>query len=339
MIVPRLRVPTQPQKPTFWMPLYIGDYLAATSHLSTEESGAYLHLLMHEWRNGPLPADDDDMLRRITRMDTVPWSRSRARLTKFFVHNGNNELIQPQLETERAASTERRRAYQERAKKGGAATAAKRTTTASSSASSSASSGLQAVLKPTLGERTSSSSSSSSSTAKTKAPDGVSKNETPSSSNCGTQSDGSDGCLNPEKTVENTAKKDSPPSGELFEPAVSFRHGKKAAVREVFDYYCQPGQTNRNPKIYTLTPLRLRKGLARLQDALRIAHGDLAGAVELMKAVVDEVALSDWHMGRNPRTEGKSYCEWEDHLFRSTEQFEKWVQRCQEAARKEAGHG
>ena len=48
-------------------------------------------------------------------------------------------------------------------------------------------------------------------------------------------------------------------------------------------------------------------------------------------AAVDEIALSDFHMGRNPKTEGKSYCEWEEHLFRSTEQFERWLQKAQEA--------
>jgi hypothetical protein len=29
-------------------------------------------------------------------------------------------------------------------------------------------------------------------------------------------------------------------------------------------------------------------------------------------------------MGRDPKTAGKKYCEWEDHLFKSYEQMEKW---------------
>jgi hypothetical protein len=109
------------------------------------------------------------------------------------------------------------------------------------------------------------------------------------------------------------------------------------ALEEVFAYYLTVMRRNR--ATYTFSALRRKKGLARLEEAVRMAHGSLVGAVELMKAVVDEVAQSEFHMGRDPKTGGKSYCEWEDHLFRSTEQFEKWVQRYQEAVAREAAHG
>ena len=118
-------------------------------------------------------------------------------------------------------------------------------------------------------------------------------------------------------------------NGKPSDPAVQIPDdGSPTAIKEIFVYYLE--RVGRNPAVYTLSPLRMKKGLARLKEALRMAHGNLDGAIELMKAAVDEIALSDFHMGRNPKTEGKSYCEWEEHLFRSTEQFERWLQKAQE---------
>lgn len=46
-----------------YMPLWVGDYLADTQHLSTAEHGAYLLLIMHYWRNGPLPTEKRKLMR------------------------------------------------------------------------------------------------------------------------------------------------------------------------------------------------------------------------------------------------------------------------------------
>ena len=41
-----------------WMPLFWGDFLANTMHLSAQEAGAYLFLIAHAWENeGKIPAD------------------------------------------------------------------------------------------------------------------------------------------------------------------------------------------------------------------------------------------------------------------------------------------
>ena len=70
-------------KPDVFMPLYIGDYLAGTSRLTTELHGAYLLLIMDYWMNGPLP-DDDALLASIAKMTPDAWSIARATLEKYF---------------------------------------------------------------------------------------------------------------------------------------------------------------------------------------------------------------------------------------------------------------
>jgi uncharacterized protein YdaU (DUF1376 family) len=70
-------------KTDIWMPVYIGDYLADTMHLSTEQHGAYLLLLFHLWRRGILQ-DDDAVLAQITGLPISAWTISRAVLAEFF---------------------------------------------------------------------------------------------------------------------------------------------------------------------------------------------------------------------------------------------------------------
>jgi uncharacterized protein YdaU (DUF1376 family) len=70
------------------MPVFIGDYLADTMHLSTEQHGAYLLLLFHLWRRGSLH-DDDGALAQITGLTSTAWSQARPVLAEFFqIHDG-----------------------------------------------------------------------------------------------------------------------------------------------------------------------------------------------------------------------------------------------------------
>ena len=87
-------------KSNHWMPLYVGDYLADTMHLGAREHGAYLLLLMHEWKTGPLP-DDDRQLSFIARCDLVDWSLVGPLVRPFFTAE-NGRLYQKRLEEERA---------------------------------------------------------------------------------------------------------------------------------------------------------------------------------------------------------------------------------------------
>lgn len=69
-----------------WMPVYIGDYIGDTRHLSTVQHGAYLLLLFAYWSRGNLP-DDDRQLANITRLSLKEFRRHRAVLQAFF-HDG-----------------------------------------------------------------------------------------------------------------------------------------------------------------------------------------------------------------------------------------------------------
>lgn len=71
------------KKVDLWMPIYIGDYLSATTRLSTEQHGAYLLLIMDYWKHGSLP-NDDRVLAQITRMTLDAWSNARSILEGFF---------------------------------------------------------------------------------------------------------------------------------------------------------------------------------------------------------------------------------------------------------------
>lgn len=69
--------------PRYFLNLNIGDFQRDTQHLNTQDTGAYLLLLMHYVARGKLPTDDEE-LRNITRLKPLQWKRSKPRLQKFF---------------------------------------------------------------------------------------------------------------------------------------------------------------------------------------------------------------------------------------------------------------
>lgn len=66
-----------------WMPVYLGDYLAETQRLSTEQHGAYFLMLIDYWRNGPLP-DKDSVLQTVTRLERKSWNEHKEVLRGLF---------------------------------------------------------------------------------------------------------------------------------------------------------------------------------------------------------------------------------------------------------------
>lgn len=94
-----------------WMPLYVGDYLRDTGHLTTIEHGAYLLLLMQAWtRDGALPADDN-RLRTLARMSPAEWKASRDTILEFFERDGDcyrQQRLTEELENAKAMTEQRR---------------------------------------------------------------------------------------------------------------------------------------------------------------------------------------------------------------------------------------
>ena len=92
-----------------WMPLYVGDYLRDTMHLSTVEHGAYCLLLFYYWSKGGLP-DDDRQLANIAHLTADEWAEHRATLQSFFYDGWKHRRVEhemrrtDELRTKRAAA-------------------------------------------------------------------------------------------------------------------------------------------------------------------------------------------------------------------------------------------
>lgn len=94
-------------KADIWMPLYIGDYLADTMHLTTEQHGAYLLLIMAYWKNGGPLTGNDSALASICRLSGDAWSNARAMLEPFFVIDpASGSWRHERIEKEMANATE-----------------------------------------------------------------------------------------------------------------------------------------------------------------------------------------------------------------------------------------
>jgi uncharacterized protein YdaU (DUF1376 family) len=92
-------------RPDVFMPLFIGDYLADTTHLSTEEHGAYLLILMHYWTKGEGPPDNDKALANIAKLPQREWQKMADTIRAFFssiMKDGKRVLVQKRIEEELA---------------------------------------------------------------------------------------------------------------------------------------------------------------------------------------------------------------------------------------------
>lgn len=101
-------------KHDIWMPIVIGDYLADTQRLSTEQHGAFLLLLMDYWRNGPPPADDA-VLCSITRLKLARFRKHKTVLLSFF-RIVDGRLIDKRADAEKIRAEQNAKRNSERAR-------------------------------------------------------------------------------------------------------------------------------------------------------------------------------------------------------------------------------
>jgi uncharacterized protein YdaU (DUF1376 family) len=104
-----------------WMPLWIGDFLTDTQHLTVAETGAYMLLLMGMWNaNGKLPRDEVK-LARVARCTPAEWMSVREPVLAFFTMVGG--VLRHKRVT---AELDKAESFRRRASKAGKASAAKR---------------------------------------------------------------------------------------------------------------------------------------------------------------------------------------------------------------------
>lgn len=101
-------------KADIWMPLYINDYLGDTMHLSAEENGVYLLLMMHYWKKGLLK-DNIPALTVVTRSSE---EITRAILNEFFILI-DDEWTHSRIDKEIESASSRREAARLNGLKGG----------------------------------------------------------------------------------------------------------------------------------------------------------------------------------------------------------------------------
>ena len=80
------------QEVDIWMPIYIGDILAKTTRMTTEQIGASFLLMMDYWRNGAIP-DDNNVIASVIRM---PVAKAKA-LKNILIHSSLFEVNEGQM--------------------------------------------------------------------------------------------------------------------------------------------------------------------------------------------------------------------------------------------------
>ncbi len=107
-----------------YLPLYTGDYIRDTQHLSCSEHGIYLKMLIHCWdQKGPVPLDERRLMGIVNARSTDEIEAMRRVLLEYFVRMEDgwyNHRMQKEIERCENISSVRsdagKRGYQAKAK-------------------------------------------------------------------------------------------------------------------------------------------------------------------------------------------------------------------------------
>lgn len=103
-----------------YMQLYVGDYLGDTRHLTTEQHGAYLLLLMAMWTSDGILPNDEAKLARMAGLSVAKWRKIGPDVLEFFTVEGAT-VTQKRLKKEREKWEKKSEARREAGKRGGTA--------------------------------------------------------------------------------------------------------------------------------------------------------------------------------------------------------------------------
>src|SRR6185369_1775905 len=76
------------EKPDIFLPLFVGDYLADTGDLTTEEHGAYFLLMLSAWRKEARLPNDHIKLARIAIIAPERWPAIWGSISQFWEEDG-----------------------------------------------------------------------------------------------------------------------------------------------------------------------------------------------------------------------------------------------------------
>lgn len=93
-----------------YMQFYVADYLADTAHLSIEEHGAYMLLLMNYWQRGKPLDNRNGRLAHVLRVSNDRWNELETVLSEFFEIDGDSWIhhrVERELEHVRRQQNQR----------------------------------------------------------------------------------------------------------------------------------------------------------------------------------------------------------------------------------------